>query len=339
METGPDSDPHKTEIREAEPTTDIVTFRKVMTGVWHEEYTKAGVQESLEQQESNRDQELVTRGLTWSALANYEGRQRRQREKPEAHPLTELIIASGNPRKQQSAQEVASSEGINIRPYAEPAELERAEQATHARLKKQLLRERKKETNDPHLASSIAADYALEVAGQKAKHILEGNRDTPVLAFDLVVLHGDTILEKPTTKEEAESMLRRVAGGEIEISFGAVMQVPSSIGRVSTHETGRIRIAIRDLSDSDIEEYFASTGEAFKDIAGGVDWSDARAQGLLDHEKPAEVERLYLENGKSDEVQQATFSPELLPQMPDYLIGTPKELVQELVRRGKILSS
>lgn len=337
MERGPESG-HQGGREPVEPIDDIEAFRKAMTGVWHEEYTKASVQEFLEQQEFNRDQGLVNRGLTWSALANYEGRQQRQREKPVVRPLTELIIASGNARKQEIAREAASSEGISVRPYTEPNALEDAEQAAHARLKEQILREQEREVDDPQLASFTAAMYALEVAGRKAQHILEENRDTPVLAFDVVVLHGDTILEKPKTKKEAENMLRGIAGGEIEISFGAVMQVPSSIGRVSTHEAGRISLALRDLSDSDIEEYFASTGEAFKDIAGGVDWSDARAQGLIDHEKPAEVVRLYLEDGKPCEVQRATFSPELLPQMPDYLIGTPKELVQELVRRGKVLT-
>jgi len=338
MERGLDSSSRE-EREPVEPIDDIEVFRKAMAGVWHEEFTQAEVRAALEEQEEVGIQESVRKEHLYDAQLGRTAQQKRHRERPEGKPFTELVIASGNARKQQFAKEGAVNEGVHIRPYTEPAELEGAEQKAHVRLQKQIAAEQEKpDTNESHVASFTAALYALEVAGQKAKHILAEQRDCPVLAFDVVVLQGDTILEKPKTKEDAVAILRGVAGGEIEVSFGAVMQVPTSFGRVATQEAGRMRIALRDVSDSDIDEYFANTGEAYKNIAGGVDWSDARAQVLIDIQKPVTMERIQLEGGNSSDMQHVDFSPELLPQMPDYLVGTPKELVQELVRRGKILS-
>lgn len=338
MEPGPDSS-SRGRHESVELIDNVESFRQAMTSVWREEFTQAEVRATLEEQEEAGIQKSLRKDRIYDALQSRTVQQQRHRERPEGKPLTELVIASGNVRKQQFAEEGAVNEGVHIRPYTEPAELEGAEQKAHARLQQQIAVEQEKpDASETHVASFTAALYALEVAGRKAKYILAEQRDCPVLAFDVVVLQGEKILEKPKTKEEAVAMLRGVAGGEIEVSFGAVMQVPTSFGRVATQEAGRLRIALRDVSESDIDEYFASTGEVYKNIAGGVDWSDARAQKLIDLQKPAAMERIQLAGGNSSDVQHIDFSPELLPQMSDYLIGTPKELVQEFVRRGKVLT-
>jgi septum formation protein len=134
-----------------------------------------------------------------------------------------------------------------------------------------------------------ADDLVVRLAGAKAaaSAALGDGRDEVVLAADTVVALGDEVLGKPRGRDDAATMLRRLAGRTHEVVTGiAVVRGPvSAVTRVST------QVTFRDLTDDDVAWYLA-TGEP-DDKAGAyglqgagaalvsrVDGSDTNVIGL-----------------------------------------------------------
>jgi septum formation protein len=134
-----------------------------------------------------------------------------------------------------------------------------------------------------------ADDLVVRLAGAKAtaSAAVGGGRDEVVLAADTVVALGDEVLGKPRDREEAGTMLQRLAGRTHEVVTGiAVVRGPvSAVTRVST------QVTFRDLTDDEVAWYLA-TGEP-DDKAGAyglqgagavlvsrVDGSDTNVIGL-----------------------------------------------------------
>ncbi len=63
--------------------------------------------------------------------------------------------------------------------------------------------------------------------------------------------------------------------------------------------------------------------------------SNVNAKKLIDSGIAIKVESLKLEDNSK---QQILISPEILPELPDYFKGAPKELVEEILNRQKVLS-
>ncbi len=109
-----------------------------------------------------------------------------------------------------------------------------------------------------------AADYVQRLARDKAQAgAAMAARPLPVLAGDtIVVLDGD-VLEKPADKVDGLAMLRRLSGRSHQVmtAMALVWQGRIEMVLVTTE------VSFRDLTEADIERYWAS-GEP-TDKAGG----------------------------------------------------------------------
>jgi septum formation protein len=105
------------------------------------------------------------------------------------------------------------------------------------------------------LVRRLASSKALAVAGQVPK-----NQDCLVLAADTVVVQENSILGKPSDREEASAMLRCLSGQVHQVVTGVAVVRTLDREIVSVARTTRVRF--RELSDSWIEWYL-NTGEPF----------------------------------------------------------------------------
>ncbi|MDC7223315.1 MAG: Maf family protein [Spirochaetales bacterium] len=123
------------------------------------------------------------------------------------------------------------------------------------------------EFHDPALSPE---DLTLSLAAQKMDVFLKkgfpAGTDSSAafaLAADTIV-HADGVhLGKPKDRAEAESMLRRLSGGEHRVSTGFVL----IRGERRWEEVVSTRVCFRDLSDGDIGFYLDREG--WRDAAGG----------------------------------------------------------------------
>ena len=87
----------------------------------------------------------------------------------------------------------------------------------------------------------------------KAQKIAEKETDAVIIAADLFVVHGKTILEKPKSLQEAQEMLQQLSGNEFQIVTGMTV-LQASIGKQCTAlETCTVRF--RKLSENEISDY------------------------------------------------------------------------------------
>lgn len=87
-----------------------------------------------------------------------------------------------------------------------------------------------------------------------------------VIVADTSVIDGDTILGKPSSREEAEAMIARLAGREHEVWTRFAIGAPEAPARTLHEETVRTRVTFRALTSERVRTYVA-TGEG-KDKAG-----------------------------------------------------------------------
>ncbi|MGI9246068.1 MAG: Maf family protein [Steroidobacteraceae bacterium] len=113
------------------------------------------------------------------------------------------------------------------------------------------------------------ARYALRLAEEKARALWErlppGER-RPVLAADTTVALGAEILGKPSDRDDALRILRRLSGREHEVHTAvALLHAGGADARVSTS-----RVSFRPLTDAEIEWYWSTGEPADKAGAYGV---------------------------------------------------------------------
>ncbi|MGH9774096.1 MAG: Maf family protein [Candidatus Acidiferrales bacterium] len=120
------------------------------------------------------------------------------------------------------------------------------------------------EARAPHVDESrqpdeTASDYVQRVARAKAGAAARSAQGPEIIiAADTVVLIDGLILGKPASREEARTMLRRLAGRTHEVLTGlAVLRLPD--GKES-HAEERTLLTLAVLSEDEIDAYLA-TGE------------------------------------------------------------------------------
>jgi len=127
-----------------------------------------------------------------------------------------------------------------------------------------LLREgagRNADFNESELPGETPREYVVRVARLKAEAgwlRLEQRRlmRHPVLAADTTVALGDTILAKPTDREDAVAMLKQLSGTVHHVYTGMAVKLYDSLQEaLSVTE-----VRFRELSDDEIRRYVA-TGE------------------------------------------------------------------------------
>jgi septum formation protein len=106
--------------------------------------------------------------------------------------------------------------------------------------------------------------YALRVAGDKAREVSGGYPGVWVLAADTVVETDGQVLGKPRDTEEAQHMLRHLSGRTHRVKTAFVLLADD--GRPFASQVVTSTVTFKPLSEAEIHAYLA-TGEPF-DKAG-----------------------------------------------------------------------
>lgn len=158
------------------------------------------------------------------------------------HIMTpQIYLASGSPRRHELLSQLGATFAV-LRPNVEELQ---------------------------HLGED-AATYVVRLACDKAKAgLLIAPTPIPVLAGDtIVVLDGD-VLEKPQNQADGIAMLRRLSGRTHQVMTAMALATtkPQANANMLNTVTVCTQVTFRELSDADIQRYWAS-GEPL-DKAGG----------------------------------------------------------------------
>jgi septum formation protein len=107
-------------------------------------------------------------------------------------------------------------------------------------------------------------EYAVRVARLKAEEVAPRHKSGLILSADTIVVLGNSILAKPGTRAQAQSMLKRLSGRWHEVLSGICLM--DCRLRRTLSAFGRSRVHFRRLSPDEIEWYL-KTGE-YRDKAG-----------------------------------------------------------------------
>lgn len=149
---------------------------------------------------------------------------------------TSFILASASPRR----QEYLASPGISFETI--PAIID-----------------------ETPMAGESSAAFAIRMAQEKSQTVAQNNKNSCVIAADTVVTLGQNIFGKPTTVEEARTILRKLQGRAHKVITGvAVHHARKNIDESFPVET---EVVFEQYSDAVIDAYIA-TGDPM-DKAGG----------------------------------------------------------------------
>lgn len=96
--------------------------------------------------------------------------------------------------------------------------------------------------------------FAERLAEEKARAV---KSDGIVIAADTIVIHGETILGKPSDAEHARRMLRRLSGNEHHVVTAVCIM--NGEGRCTVFSVDT-KVVFRELEDAEIDAYI-ETGE------------------------------------------------------------------------------
>lgn len=113
------------------------------------------------------------------------------------------------------------------------------------------------------LVDSDFADYVQKLAVKKAVAVSEMRSDALIIAADTIVVFGEEVYPKPSSKEQAESFLRKFSGKTHSV-FTGVSILGNGLSKVFSVET---KVTFRELDDQLIRSYVDS-GDPM-DKAGG----------------------------------------------------------------------
>ncbi len=108
---------------------------------------------------------------------------------------------------------------------------------------------------DPPLPAAPPREMVLVLARAKAEAGARQRPGCPVLAADTLVACAGRILPKPADREEAEGMLRLLAGREHEVWTGVCLRLPG--GRVLA-AADRAVVRFREPPPGDLQAWLAS---------------------------------------------------------------------------------
>jgi septum formation protein len=106
--------------------------------------------------------------------------------------------------------------------------------------------------------------YAVRAACLKTKAVAETHQSGLILGADTIVVVGDRILGKPSSRAQARAMLKSLSGRWHEVISGICLKNCSTQRTCSAYS--RSRVHFRRLSSAEIEWYL-KTGE-YRDKAG-----------------------------------------------------------------------
>jgi septum formation protein len=110
---------------------------------------------------------------------------------------------------------------------------------------------RPQKVDETRIGDEPAAEYALRLAGAKARAGAEPGE--LVLGADTVVLIDSALLGKPRDPQQAREMLRHLSGREHSVLTAVAVYEPGASREVSTLEQSRVRMA--SLTDEEIDWY------------------------------------------------------------------------------------
>jgi nucleoside triphosphate pyrophosphatase len=116
---------------------------------------------------------------------------------------------------------------------------------------------------EEHVAGEPARDYALRMAGDKARAVSSRFPDAIVIGADTIVVCDSHILEKPTDTNDARRMLAMLSGRTHTVVTAFALARAGKILEASPVESN---VTFRKLTDAEIDAYIA-TNEPF-DKAG-----------------------------------------------------------------------
>jgi septum formation protein len=122
---------------------------------------------------------------------------------------------------------------------------------------------------------------ARRLAERKAAPVADAHPSALVLAADTIVLHDDTVLEKPASAPEAHEMLRRLSGTTHTVYTGLSLHHVASDRRVT--EGRGTDVTFADLAAREIEAY----------VSSGSPLDKAGAYGIQDHTGALFVDDLH----------------------------------------------
>jgi septum formation protein len=110
----------------------------------------------------------------------------------------------------------------------------------------------------------LPSRYAVRLACLKAREVSQRHPSGLVLSADTIVVLGNSILGKPSSRTEARRMIQRLSGRWHEVITGICLI--DSMQQQTHSAFGRTRVHFRSLSPEEIDWYL-KTGE-YKDKAG-----------------------------------------------------------------------
>lgn len=195
-----------------------------------------------------------------------------------------IILASNSPRR----RELLTLSGYSFRTKTEPVDEESIQEqvleelsslpaaAVHTELVRRLAMAKAEAILPAHASLDL---YPVQKLSDLPNFFVEGDEDKYViLGADTVVCLGDEILGKPHDPEEAEAMLRTLAGKTHLVHTGVASLTVSSDGVLSWEDsfvntTEVIFLPLDRALESRIKEY----------VAGGEPMDKAGAYGIQDH--------------------------------------------------------
>jgi septum formation protein len=100
-------------------------------------------------------------------------------------------------------------------------------------------------------------EYVLRVAYEKAQKVGSLFPDKWIIGADTIVVHRGRVLGKPSSKEDAFAMLKRLRGNWHKVFTGyCVLNVSRQVVYRDMAET---KVLIRNLMDEEIERYIATS--------------------------------------------------------------------------------
>ncbi len=127
-------------------------------------------------------------------------------------------------------------------------------------------------------ASMSPQEVPVMLAERKAKALIENCANSLVLAADTVVILENEILNKPSDKQDALHMLKKLSGKTHEVVTGIALASPQGI--ITAADSAMVRF--RELADWEIEWY----------VRGGASLDKAGAYGVQDFIGMAGIEKL-----------------------------------------------
>lgn len=302
-----------------------------MSDFWRRETDLKALKAELEARESTHTGDLLSRGYEMEAL-----RQIRAESKPELpSDPSHFVFSSQNETKRRIV--VGASEGQKMflqeamfLPTQEDEKLEH-------RILEQLMREQKSKGGPKTVRDYNPVFFAIDIAEAKVSKMRETCKNLAIVGADIVVLRGSSILEKPKDMADALEAVKAMSGKKATVSFGVVLLTPTNFDKiVLLKEGGYFDVKLRKFSAREASEYLDKLGKACLGVVGGIDYASPLTRGLLS-DKPVEATPLQFGRKAGEPEKSVLISPAILPQLKDYFMGVPKELIEEMLKRGKLL--